>query len=255
MKNVRYLELTGSTNDDAIRLAADGAPHGSAVVAAAQESGRGRLGKKWISPPGSGLYCSIVLRPELPFVEFSRLTLTTGLALCLCVEKLLPHVEFGLKWPNDLYHDGLKCGGILVESSAPQNDVSDSFVVAGIGLNVNTAETMFPETVRDRATSLALIAGHEFDMILLFHKLLKSVLHQVKIHETAGFAPILREWRKRDILLGRDMQWVTKGRMIITGRGLGPDATGQLLAEDSSGRVHEILSGDVQLADSPAGKK
>ena len=254
MKNILHLELTGSTNDEAIRCAVDGAPHGFAVVAAAQESGRGRLGKEWISPPGSGLYCSIVLRPELPFVEFSRLTLTIGLALCLCVEELLPDADFGLKWPNDLYHEGLKCGGILVESSPHQNDVSDSFVVAGIGLNVNTVKKMFPAALQESATSLALIAGHEFDMEELFHKLLTSVLQYVKIHETAGFATILREWRKRDILLGREMQWVTRGRKIITGRGLGPDASGQLLAEDASGRVHEILSGDVQLAESVGGK-
>ncbi len=249
MDNPLCLASTGSTNDDAINLALNGAKHGFGIVAATQLAGKGRLGKSWVSPTGTGLYCSIVLRPGLPFEEFSGITLTAGLALCKVVETVLPNVPFGLKWPNDLYSSGKKCGGILVESSCPCGLTENSFVVVGIGVNVNTSHDMFPTVLKEKVTSLRMLSGKEFDIFKLYHKIHNAVLEHVEYHVSSGFDEILREWRKRDVLLGKEMQWVTCDKNIITARGMGPDANGKLLARDSSGRVHEILSGDVQLVD------
>ncbi len=249
MDNLLCLTSTGSTNDDAWQLALKGAGHGFGIIADTQLAGKGRLGKDWVSPAQTGLYCSIVVRPNLPFTEFPKLTLTAGLALCSAVEKLLPGIPFGLKWPNDLYCNRKKCGGILTESSSPNCPDEESFVVVGIGLNVNTPLAAFPLELQQKATSFRIQSGKVFDILGLYHKIHDSLLDHVRIHETHGFDHILQEWRKRDLLFGKEMQWVTRDKKVITACGMGPDANGQLLARDNSGRVYEILSGDVQLAD------
>ncbi len=246
MDNVLHLRSTNSTNEDAYGLALKGAEHGFGVLADSQLAGRGRLGRDWVSPAGTGLYCSIILRPTLPPVEFPRITLTAGLALCSVIETLSQR-PFGLKWPNDLYCDGKKCGGILVESSSLQGKEEDLFVVVGIGVNVNTPVESFPAALRKTATSLLIESGTLWDIDELYKKIHESLLNHMVLHEQHGFAAILKEWRKRDVLLNKEMQWLTREKKVITGRGLGPDDKGQLLARDRSGRVHEILSGDVEL--------
>lgn len=249
MDNVLHLVSTESTNDDAYKLALNGAEHGFGVIADTQLAGKGRLGKDWASPAGTGLYCSIIMRPSLPFVEYPRLTLTAGLALCTAVEKLLPEMSFGLKWPNDLYCDGKKCGGILVESSTPYREIEKSFVIVGIGLNLNTERIAFPYNLQTKATSLYLQSGETYDKDKVYSAVHCSLSNHIIIHEKQGFNAILQEWRKRDILFGKEMQWLTRGKKVITGRGMGPDNNGLLLAKDRAGKLHEILSGDVQLAE------
>ncbi|MCF8056425.1 MAG: biotin--[acetyl-CoA-carboxylase] ligase [Desulfocapsa sp.] len=254
MDNIFHLISTVSTNEDAYGLALKGAEHGTAVLADAQHGGKGRLGREWASPPGTGLYCSIVIRPNLPFPEFPKLTLTAGLALCTVIERLVPTVPFGLKWPNDLYCNGRKAGGILVESSSPLGD-GDPFAVVGVGVNVNTRSDDFPVGLREKGTSLLMESGNSLDIYKLFEKLHVSLLGHIGVHEQQdGFAEILKEWRKRDLLLGKEMQWLTSDKKVIVGRGMGPDGNGQLLARDREGKVHEILSGDVQLFESDQGK-
>ncbi len=242
-----HLSSTASTNEDAYALALKGAAHGTAVLADTQLAGKGRLGREWISPPGTGLYCSIIIRPKLSFPEYPKLTLTAGLALCVVIETLLPDCLFGLKWPNDLYCKGRKAGGILLESSSLLKNDEDSFAVVGIGVNVNTRFEDFPVTIQEKGTSLFMESDMLWDIPGLYQQIHESLMKYVRIHEQQGFNEILKEWRKRDVLLGKEMQWLTRDKKVITGCGLGPDENGQLLARDREGRVHEILSGDVQL--------
>lgn len=248
MDNVLCLNTTGSTNDDAFQLALNGERHGFGVLADSQLKGKGRLGKDWTSPVGTGLYCSIILRPGLPFPEFPKLTLTAGLAVCSTVEKLLPQISFGLKWPNDLYCGLKKCGGILVESSSLNCQEEESFVIVGIGLNVNTALTQFPLELQQKATSLSILSGKFHNIHTLYQLIHSSLLDHLRIHKKKGFSHIRQEWSKRDILFGKEMQWLTRDRKVITACGMGLDENGQLRVKDSNGRIHEILSGDVQLA-------
>ncbi len=248
MENLLCLSSTESTNEDAFRLALEGVGQGYGVIAETQLGGKGRLGKEWQSPAGMGLYCSIVLRPSLQFVDYPKLTLTAGLALCLAVEQILPNLPFGLKWPNDLYCHGRKCGGILVESSTPSGAVEDSFVVVGIGLNLNTPLSFFDRELQKKATSLYILSNQKFDTITLYRKIHRVLLECLTIHETEGFASILDRWRKRDVLLGKEVEWVTREKEVITARGMGPDENGLLLAKDRAGKIYGILSGDVQMA-------
>ncbi len=247
MDNILHIPSTVSTNEDAYKLAVDGAEHGFSVLADIQTGGKGRLGRQWVTPLHSGLCTSIILRPKLPFVEFPRITLTAGLALCKVVEELTGLESFGLKWPNDLYCEGRKCGGILVESSSPVTSDDESFVVVGIGLNVNSRLDDFPSELRETVTSLLVQTENSYSMKDIFTQLRNSLLSHLKIHEEQGFGVILEEWRKRDVLYGKEMQWLTIEKKVITGTGLGPDDTGQLLVKDGQGKLHSILSGDVSL--------
>ena len=249
MDNVLHLDMTDSTNDDAYKLAIDGAEHGFGVIADKQLAGKGRLGRDWASPAGTGLYCSIIVRPELPFVDFPKLTLTAGLALCRVVENLQTTCSFGLKWPNDLYYNQKKCGGILVESSSISCQGKESFVIVGIGLNVNTKLDEFQLELQQKATSLHIISGELYDLNDLYRKIHASLLEHIHTHETKGFSYIRQEWSKRDALLGKEMQWLTFEKKIVTARGIGLDESGKLLAKDRNGKIHEILSGDVQLVE------
>lgn len=249
MENPHILNTSHSTNDDAYAMAQKGAAHGFGIIARSQDAGKGRLGKQWFSPPNTGLYCSIVLRPRLPFNDFPKLTLTAGLALCQTVEHLLPKLLVGLKWPNDLHCKGKKCGGILVESSTPGVVAKDTFVVVGLGLNVNTALDSFSGELQEVATSLCILSGKRFDIFEIYKSFHGALLALLEMQEKEGFAPILRKWRKRDVLLGREMQWLSNEKKIITATALGPNEDGKLLARTRDGRVYEILSGDVRLAE------
>jgi len=248
MDNVLHLGLTDSTNDDAYKLALDGAEHGFGVIADRQLAGKGRLGKAWASPAGTGLYCSIIVRPKLSFIDFPKLTLTAGLALCRAVENLQINSSFGLKWPNDLYCNQRKCGGILVESSSISYRKNESFVIVGIGLNVNTKLDQFQQELQQKATSLHILSGDLYDLHDLYRIIHASLLDHIQIHEINGFSHIREEWSKKDVLFGKEMQWLTVEKQIVTACGMGLDECGQLLARDRNGTIHEILSGDVQLA-------
>jgi len=155
---VHRLGTVASTNDEARALALAGAPHGAAVIAREQTSGRGTKGRHWHSPPGLGLYASFVLRgPGSGKVPSPHLLpLAAGLA-ALDAISAVALIQAGLKWPNDLVHGGRKLGGILSEAvtGAPEGD----FAVVGIGVNVGHGPADLPEDLRASATSLRLAGG------------------------------------------------------------------------------------------------
>lgn len=243
-REVHFRASTESTNDDALALGRAGAPSGTLVVAEAQSRGRGRLGRGWLSPPGVGLYCSLLLRPRLDPAELPKLTLATGLAASRAVEAVttLPPL---LKWPNDLWLAGRKVGGILAEALF---EPAGPLVVLGIGLNVNTPRESFPPELQEQATSLLLQAGREFARSALLTSLRRETMTMAVRLEEEGFAHILAEWRARDVTLGRELAWLTPAGQVVRGLSLGPDQDGLLRIRDAAGAVHEVISGDIALA-------
>ena len=147
---------TGSTNDDARAAAEDGAPDGHVVVADAQTAGRGRHGNAWSSPPGTDLYFSVVARPGITPAALPPLTLAVGVAIAELAEKLSGRRAL-VKWPNDVWIDGRKVAGILVETSTREG--ASSAVIVGVGIDVNRRE--WPPELRELATSLAEARGDE----------------------------------------------------------------------------------------------
>lgn len=242
---VHIFEALESTNTHAMELGRQGAEQGTVVAAHFQSRGRGRLGKSWQSPPGRGLYFSLILRPELDNQDLAKVTLATGLAVCEAVDAVAG-TSARIKWPNDVLLAGRKVAGILAESvQLPAR--AGNLVVLGIGLNVATARHEFTEEVRTAATSLLLATGRLFDYGVLLTAIVERVEQRVRILESGGFSELLQAWRRRDATLGRRLQWLAVTGRVVTGVSLGPDAEGHLQVEDQDGVVHRILSGDLSL--------
>lgn len=251
---IEYFETIDSTNRYAIQVAENGGEHGASIIARTQTNGRGRIGKSWQSPSGTGLYCSIILRPVLEPMEYPRLTFVAGLAVA---EAITLHyaLQPGLKWPNDIYFNDRKCGGILTESSSVTGQGRDFFAVVGIGLNVNTGREDFTPDLRESATSLYIESGHKEDVQTLFSTIRDRLLLEVALFEQRGFGPVIGRWRERDFMKGRRMAWVSIRGDRVDGISLGPDDDGLLHVQDDFGQVHAVMSGDIQLAMQPVSEK
>lgn len=244
---VHFFTDTGSTNDLALILSNTGAQDGTLVVTDSQNAGRGRLaGRVWHSPPEAGLYFSLILRPRLAPADFPKLTLAAGLALGKALENLT-RCKPRLKWPNDLFLNERKCGGILTETQAISGE-GDTAVVVGIGLNVNTPPEAFPDDLRSKATSLLAETGVHHGRGLLLAVILSEIDLVVARLEQTDFPGILSEWRQRDLHAGRQVSWVDPHGKIITGLSLGPDDDGLLHIQDAQGQSHLVISGDVSPA-------
>jgi BirA family biotin operon repressor/biotin-[acetyl-CoA-carboxylase] ligase len=152
---VRF-EVVESTSSEALELGRQGAATGTVVVAESQTGGRGRLNRNWLSPPGTGLYFSIILRPVLEANDLPKITLAAGVAVCKAIE-----LELGvlpkIKWPNDLLLDDKKFGGILSETGSVTETSANqqTLVIVGIGLNIQEPAGGFPSDLQITATSLS----------------------------------------------------------------------------------------------------
>ncbi|HEY1930417.1 MAG TPA: biotin--[acetyl-CoA-carboxylase] ligase [Acetobacteraceae bacterium] len=230
---VRHYERLGSTNDEARRLAAAGAAHGTVVHADEQSAGRGRLARRWYSPPGN-LYVSIVLRPDVPQARRVELGFVAALAVADAVDALLPsRTRASLKWPNDvLVRDG-KIAGILLE-----ND-SDA-VILGIGVNVLHAPEGLSYQVSTIVGSggLATVDGTR-------ERLLKALGDWLTIWQQDGFAPVRTAWLARAHPPGTQLGVALSDR-FVTGGFAGIDTDGALLLDTPQGRGR-VVAGDVQL--------
>jgi BirA family biotin operon repressor/biotin-[acetyl-CoA-carboxylase] ligase len=246
-RNLIRLDVTESTNSVALEAGQQGAVPGTVVVADAQTGGRGRLSRPWISPPGTGLYFSIILRPRLAPEHLPKVTLAAGLALCKAVEaeySLSPEI----KWPNDLLLGGRKFGGILTETeSVTGSDSTSTLVVVGIGLNLSKPEGGFPPDIKDRATAISLHADNDVLSEILLETCAAAVEKEVQRLEKGQFPAILQEWKKRDSSKGKILTWVTLQGKEVTGLSLGPDVDGLLCIRDQAGDIHRVISGDVNL--------
>ena len=228
---IRTYASLGSTNDEARRLAREGAAEGTVVTALEQSAGRGRHGRAWASPPGN-LYLSLLLRPNLPPGRLGELAFLAGLAVAEAVAALLPAGRaVTLKWPNDVLVDGAKIAGILIEQEAEA-------AVIGIGLNVahSPSDTPYP------ATSLA-AAGAGTAVAAARACLLDRLAAALARWRGEGFAPIRSAWLARAHPLGTALS-VRLPEGAITGRFAGLDPTGALLIETAAG-PRRITSGEV----------
>jgi BirA family transcriptional regulator, biotin operon repressor / biotin---[acetyl-CoA-carboxylase] ligase len=235
--------VTESTNDDAFHLGQDGAPHGTAVFAEEQRAGRGRRGSRWSAPPGRNLTFSVVLRPALTPERWSRVAQATALAVARAVEPWLLPWRVAIKWPNDICVDARKLAGILVEAHPRR---SGSFLVVGIGLNVNSTPEEFAAAGLEReVTSMASLSDRrELDRNGIAGALLAELGWQVK-RSVDGFGEMRNELRERSWLLGKRV-CVWRGKELLQGEAVDLGANGELLVRaDESGQIEEILSADL----------
>jgi BirA family biotin operon repressor/biotin-[acetyl-CoA-carboxylase] ligase len=240
-------EVTGSTNSDAAELGRGGAPEGAVVVADAQTAGRGRLGRSWVSEPGLNLYLSVLLRPEILPFEAPQLSLVAGVAVAAALESLGARPR--IKWPNDVLLDGRKVCGILTEIEAEADRVS--FVVVGLGVNLNSRLHDFPEELHDKATSLRIESGETVERAPVAARVLGELERFYDLFRGGGFGAVAPEWERRTALVGRELT-VSGAGEVVSGTYAGVDTDGALLldAPGSSGGpggVRRVLAGDVTV--------
>ena len=240
-KMVHYEEVP-SSNNEAKRLAMEGTPDGTVVVAEAQGAGKGRLSRGWFSPARKGVWFSVVLRPSFLPQDAPKCTLMAAVAVVRAMKEM--GFSVGIKWPNDvLDRNGKKLVGILTEMNAEMERVN--FVVIGTGINVNLQPEDFPEDVRDIATSLSMLRGRNVDRIDLFVRVLEAMDDLYRSIETDGFNAILDEWRRYSVTLGQEVN-VIGVKETFAGTAADIDEDGALLVDTPKGR-RRVLAGDVSI--------
>jgi BirA family transcriptional regulator, biotin operon repressor / biotin---[acetyl-CoA-carboxylase] ligase len=231
---VEHLPATGSTNDVAAALRVEGA----IVIADAQTAGRGRRGHTWFSPPGSGLYVSVVLTPARA-TDAARaatlLTIGTGVAVAEGIERATG-LRADLKWPNDLFAGARKLAGILAEAHG-------AFVVVGYGINL--ASDAYPPDVRDRATSIESELGRPVDRSMVLVETAAALADRYDDLLAGRFDAILDAWRTRaPRAFGARVEWTTPAG-VGTGVTDGIDPDGALRVRTAAG-VERIVGGEVR---------
>lgn len=241
-QSIYFYEETDTTNNRARELALEGAPEGTLVVAEKQTAGRGRRGKVWESPLGTGIWMSLVLRPQIAPAEASVLTLLCGLATAEAIEAETG-LSAGIKWPNDILINGKKAVGILTEMDCEMSEVH--FVIPGIGINVNTAS--FPPEIAEIATSLYLECGKTVSRRRLVHKVLERLEeHYETFLRTGSFAAMLEDYRKHCITLGKEVHVL--GRKPFFAEALDITPEGELLVRRAdNGKEEVVFSGEVSI--------
>ena len=233
-----WYDEIGSTNDVAITAAQAGAPEGLVVVANTQSAGRGRVGRSWSSPPGAGLYVSVVLRPAGSALQL--LTIAAGVAVAEGV-----HAAAGLdpavKWPNDVHVRSRKLAGILAEAGSSAGAVDH--VVLGFGVNILRAA--YPPDVAARATSIESELGRSVDRGLVLAECLTALSSRYEMLRRGGVNDVIAAWRARAAThLGRVIEWeVDGGRRQGVAHDI--DSTGALLVH-SGDKIVRVISGEVR---------
>ena len=227
-----------STNDYARRLAKNGEDEGAVIITDSQTRGRGRYHRRWFSPPGKGLWLSVLLRPTTHWDGIGLMSLLAGLAVSEAIDK-----ETGmttqLKWPNDVLHNNRKVSGILIES-----ETQNAHLVVGIGINVNQTASDFPESLRHRATSLLLETGIVNSRMRLLVGVLNELEHNYKRFLTGDHEWLRCKWLARCAHKDMDVT-VTCGEMTIEGVFQTIDTNGAMILRSSPGEVHRIRSGEL----------
>ncbi|MEK9772008.1 MAG: biotin--[acetyl-CoA-carboxylase] ligase [Opitutae bacterium] len=239
------LENTDSTNSEAERLLANGQETPFVVISHQQETGRGRRGRKWHSPKGGNLYLSIALKPNVALVKFRNFTLWQGVSIGKFLKNHTGIESLSVKWPNDLICENKKIGGMLTEASIDCDQVRS--MVFGIGLNVNSSTSHFPNDIRESSTSLMEISGTSWRIHELTAKIIKVSL-QASQECLDGKADhmLVTEWEKMDFLLGKKVKF-QNGIKTFSGTASGIDNSGGLIITSKDGKVQIAHAGEVSL--------
>jgi len=242
-RDIQVFQQTTSTNDVIEKLARDGVKEGAVVFAESQTKGRGRLGRKWISPAKKGLWFSILLRPVLRPQELTQLTVASGTALRRGIQAytgLRPEI----KWPNDILVGGKKVAGILTELSGELDHVR--YVILGIGVDVNQSANEFPLELRKIATSLKAELGKPISRAELAVELLRELDRDYTRIGSGNFAEVADEWEAHCTTIGQVVT-IRIGDRQIRGRAESLGEDGALLLRTDHGHLERIIGGDVTL--------
>lgn len=244
IKKIEHYDTLDSTNSKAKLLASQGASEGTVVICEEQMGGRGRLGRKWISPKGTGIWLSIILRPQIGPQEATIMTQITAAAVALAI-KNLTGIHAGIKWPNDIIIGGKKACGILTEMSGELNSVN--YIVVGIGVNVNMDNKDFSDEVRTVATSIKEFYGKPLSRKALVIKILNEFenlyLDFINTNDVKKSISICKDL---SVTLGKEVRIVQRGKTMVA-RALDITEDGELLVKDNNGNIQKVVSGEVSV--------
>ena len=236
-----YFDTVNSTNNKAKELAFIGEPEGTVVIAEEQTTGRGRLGRQFVSPKYKGIWMSLVLRPKVDPMYISRITLIGAAAVNLAISDI--GIKTYIKWPNDIVLQNKKVSGILTEMSAELNQTN--YVIMGIGINVNIKEDEFPEDLKDKATSLITVTGKK----ILRKELVALVLNHFEILydefiQNATIKTAIEICKKNSIFIGKEIRVIKRG-ISVNAIALDINDIGELVVKYEDGTIDNIISGEV----------
>ncbi len=238
-RRLHTFDTLPSTSDHLKSLAAEDAPHGTAVIARHQSAGRGRRGRVFYSPKGDGVYMSVLLSGPIPATQSGRITCAAAVAVAEAIESLIP-TSVQIKWVNDLLIDGKKVCGILTEGELNPATGTLDHAVLGIGINLSTAD--FPPELRGIATSLVLATGVAPDPAALIAAVLNRLEEVLNAIDTGDF---FEEYRRRCVVLGKTVT-VLRGNEHFSARALAVDDDGWLQVQTDTGTV-TLSSGEVSI--------
>lgn len=237
----QYFPEVSSTNDMLKVLAKQGAPQGTALMAGAQSAGRGRLGRNFQSPPHTGVYLSMLLRPRCAPAQLMHLTCATAVAMCDAVEQTAG-IRPGIKWTNDLVWQRRKLGGILTELGlSPDGWVE--YAIVGIGINCTTPD--FGPELRSMTTSLEQITHRQIPRQVLAAAMLTH-LANMGLDLVAQREVLLHQYRRDCITIGQDISLV-QGDWVRHGRAVDVDSQGALVVRFPDGTVEAVNAGEVSV--------
>lgn len=242
-REIKVYRETSSTNDIVDRIAGTGGKEGLVVFADKQHAGRGRMGRTWVSPPGKGLWFSLLLRPELRTSAATQITIAAAASLARAIHSTTG-LQVDIKWPNDLLAKDKKLAGILTEIHADIDLIS--YMVVGIGINLNLGTEDIPESLKQKVTSIALETGEKVDPMDIACSCLQELDRDYQRVCSGLFPEISQEWERQCKTLGR-MVSVQAGSRKIEGRAESLDSEGALMVRTEFGLIERVTGGDVQL--------
>ncbi len=233
-----------STNTEAKRLAKDGAPHGTVLIAGHQTAGRGRLGRQFSSPGGMGVYLSVILRPDCPALDLMHLTCAAAVAACEAVEAACGFTP-RIKWTNDLVCGSKKLGGILTELSVDSATGFVDYAIVGIGINCRQKTEDFPPELHDMAISVSEITGNSCSPAKVAAALTEA-LYRMSNCLLSQKSALMDTYRHLCMTLGKEILMVRdEEKRYATALDL--DENGGLIIRHSDGAVETVSSGEVSV--------
>lgn len=243
-RNIHYFSTITSTNSKARELMVNDPAHGTLVIAEEQTQGKGRLGRNWISPFGTGIWMSLIIKPDMEPSDAPKMTMLGAVAVVKAIEAET-HVKVQIKWPNDIILNQKKLCGILTEMQADMDRIY--WIIMGIGINVNQHPDSFPDDISKIATSLYVHTGVKLSRVRLVSRICNifEELYEDFFH-TKHFDSFLKEYKSLSITLGSQVK-VTSLDQSLEGRAENFDEDGSLLVRTEDGILHQIISGDVSV--------
>nr|WP_254119485.1 biotin--[acetyl-CoA-carboxylase] ligase [Bacillus sp. FJAT-29790] len=242
-RHIHYEESVDSTQKIAHHLVNEDSPEGTIVIAEEQLSGRGRMDRPWHSPKFTGIWMSVILRPNIPPPKAPQLTLIAAVAVVQAIEELTA-LSPQIKWPNDILLNGKKVTGILTELQADADRIIS--IIIGLGMNVNQQQDDFPEELKAIATSLSIEIGEKLQRAEVIKMLLHKLEQLYLLYLEKGFYPIKLLWESYAVSIGKNITARTLTGSIY-GKALGITEDGVLMIEDPSGKIHHVYSADIEL--------